>query len=178
VRPQDLDVLKRDLADAKRGRVSGEVQRLVVKMLEDMITAQEGAPADSVAGIKVIVEEYLKENANDAARLKIVRWGKPFDLAGAYYWSGKLDRGGVLDRSMNVVGNDLWMPFDVPGVAIAVKFRSTNQVGALTLRTLVFVVQNGEVTGELVPESFQASRPKPKGDPAMEQLIQSFESVR
>ncbi len=149
---------------------------------EKLIKARAGrAPAQQAQpnrlGAHAAIEAFLKENVNDPSRLSIVRFGKKLvSTAGAYKWMG-----GWTYRDwkpMGVVQKGLWEPIGRKGVAVAVRYRATNRLGALVLDDKVFCVSGGVVFDWMELDDFHPTRPQKRSDPLTDQFLNLRNKLR
>ncbi len=98
--------------------------------------------------IRAVVEAFLKENANDPSKVQIARISKKLvSTAGAYKWMGGHTWRDNEERHAGIVMKGLWEPIGRRGVAVAVRYRATNRLGALVVYDQVFCIAGGVVIG-------------------------------
>ena len=120
--------------------------------------------------IRAVVEAFLKENANDPSKVEIARISRKLvPTAGAYKWMG----GWALKdwKPLGVVQKGLWEPIGRRGVAVAVRYRTTNRLGALVVYDKVFCVSGGVVFDWMKVGDFHPARPQKRSDPLTDQFM-------
>jgi hypothetical protein len=142
--------------------------------------AKKAAAAKAVAAPGKVIEDadakvraWLKDNVNDPSRLSIVSATKPFSLDGWRQWAGD-----VGDRDLKSYNTVLWVPMKPGLTGIAIKYRTANGLGALILRSDVFILDGrGEVTGAISAEDIrspQRSAAAPTEDPFTKAFMDAF----
>ncbi len=114
--------------------------------------------------VHAAVESFLMDNANDPSKVQIARISKKLvSTDKAYKWMG----GWTYKewKPMGVIRKGFWEPIDSGGWAVAVRFRTTNRLGALVLYEKVFCISNGVVFDWMKLGDFHPTRPKRRSDP-------------
>lgn len=127
--------------------------------------------------VHAAVEAFLNDNVNDPKRLSIVRFGKKLvPTAGAYKWMG--GRTYRDWKPLGVVRKGFWEPIGRQGVAVAVRYRATNRLGALVLDDKVFCVSGGVVFDWMELNDFHPTRPQKRSDPMTDQFLDLRKKLR
>jgi len=112
------------------------------------LSAQDRTSPDKL-DLESKVRAYLKENANDPARLSFVRFSKPFDSSGWKY---------INDKNGEIVA--------ASGPAIYSKYRTASVFGGLILLDNVFLFgQDGKISKIIYAANFYPPGAKVPSDP-------------
>ncbi len=147
----DQEQFEREIAAARRALFERFGHPIPVKRLANQ-------PA-----IRRAIEAFLKANANDPRKVQIARIGKAVSTAGAYKWMGGWTYRDY--KPLGVVRKGFWEPIGRRGVAVAVRYRATNRMGALVVDDKVFCISNGVVFDLMELKDFHPTRPKKRSDP-------------
>lgn len=107
-------------------------------------------PAATQSAAEKAVRAYLMENANDASKLEIVKFGEPVPLEKCRVWAHSFDPPNVF-KPLKPEDEHFWPRPKSQGVAILCKYRATNKAGALQINEHVFLVSDGMVIEMLKP---------------------------
>ena len=74
-------------------------------------------------------------------------------------------------KPLGVVQKGLWEPIGRRGVAVAVRYRATNRLGALVVDDKVFCISGGVVFDWMGVKDFHPTRPQRRSDPLTDQFM-------
>ena len=122
--------------------------------------------------IRAVVEAFLKEHANDPSKVKVARISKKLvSTAGAYKWMGGHTWRDNEEKHAGIVQKGCWQPIGRRGVAVAVRYRATNRLGALVVDDKVFCIFGGVVFDWMKVGDFHPTRPQKRSDPLTDQFM-------
>jgi hypothetical protein len=121
-----------------------------------------------------IVTDFLKENVNDSSKLEIVKVTGPIATSDAYYWDGGNNEEHLEAKPLGWIAPGFWVPVNAKCMALLVKYRSSNTVGAMVLQVRVFCIDQQRNVIRSVPlDDFSIHKPQQKQDPISEEFFKS-----